>query len=80
MSGLLSEPLRSTVTAAGTNAASTSFTLAAFIVLVVLLLEHDLLAMSRAPRYNPSGLAALAIPLGVAVTVTLVTRIALLVH
>jgi hypothetical protein len=78
MTGLLPDSLRIAVEAAGTDTASTSFTVAAFIVVVVLLLEYDIVAICRPSRSHASTLTALAIPLGVAVTATLVTRIALL--
>jgi hypothetical protein len=80
LTGLLPEPIRTAVTEVSTNASSTSFTLAAFIVVVALLLEHDLLLLSRKPRVKRGALTALAIPLGLAVTITLVARIALLAH
>jgi hypothetical protein len=75
VTGVFPEAIRDALTDVGTFAASTSLGVVAFVVLVVMLIERDAFAASSERATTVAALTALAIPLTVAVAMTLVIRV-----
>lgn len=75
---LLPQATREAVSAVGTNAASVSFGVVGFVVLLVILIERDALSMWRGRTASNTLMTAVSLPLLVAVATVLVTRIYLL--
>lgn len=75
MTGLLPDVVRDALQSRSLYSASESFGLVALILLVVLLLEVEMLRATRQGRDRSIVLAALALPLLLAVTLTIVLRV-----
>lgn len=78
MNGLLPEVIREAVEAKSLYGASTSFGLVSLAVLVIVLLESEGLRVARSRSTTASALSAVAVPLFIAVMLTIAARVAAL--
>lgn len=78
MNGLLPEVIRDAVEAKSLYGASTSFGLVSLALLVILLVESEGLRVARTRSTTASALSAVAVPLLVAVMLTIAARVAAL--
>lgn len=80
MTGLLPHVVAHAVERRSVYGASTSYGLIALVLLLVLLAEWDAIgSLARLPRRSLM-FAAVTIPLAVAASLTIITRVALLIH
>lgn len=75
MTGLLPQVVRDTIQSQSLYSASESFGLVALVLLVVLLLEQEVLRVMRTAPDRVTMLSALAVPLLVAVVLTIILRV-----
>jgi hypothetical protein len=76
VTGLLPTVVRDAIEGQSVYSASESFGIVAFVLLVVLLLEQEVLRVVRAAPVRATVLAALTVPLLIAVMATIVLRVA----
>jgi hypothetical protein len=75
VTGLLPTVVRDAIEGQSVYAASESFGIVAFVLLVVLLLEQEVLRVVRSAPIRTTVLAALTVPLLIAVMATIVLRV-----
>ena len=75
MTGLLPDVVRDAIEGQSLYSASESFGIVAFVLLIVLLLEEEVLRMARAARVRVAVLSALVVPLLLAVAATIILRV-----
>ena len=80
MSGLLPRVIWHAVTSKSVSSASQSFGVVALTLVVVLLVEREMLRAARTDRGRRTGLSVFAVPLLVAVALTIAARLALFIH
>ena len=78
MSGLLPDVIREAVEARSVYGASTSFGVVSLAVLVVMLIESEAIRVARPGSATASALTAVAVPLLIAVMLTIGARVAAL--
>jgi hypothetical protein len=75
VTGLLPTVVRDAIQEQSVYSASESFGIVAFVLLVVLLLEQEVLRVGRGAPVRASVLSALTVPLLIAVMATIVLRV-----
>lgn len=80
MSGLLPHVIRHAISSTSVYTTSQSFGVVTLALLIVLLLEREALRVARFQPARLIGLSAVSAPLLVAVVLTIVARLALLIH
>lgn len=75
MTGLLPPVIRDAIESQTVYAASESFGIVAFVLLVILLLEQEVLRVVRMAPVRAAVVAATAVPLLLAVMLTLIVRV-----
>jgi hypothetical protein len=76
LTGLLPDAIRDAISARGDYRAANSFGVVTLVVLVVVLLEREMLRLTRAPRAEMEALFAVVASLTIAVGLTIGVRIA----
>lgn len=80
MSDLLPRVIWHAVTSKSVSLASQSFGVVALTLVVVLLVEREVLRAARTDRARRTGITVFALPLLVAVALTIAARLALFIH
>ena len=80
VSGLLPRVIERAVTSKSVLVASQSFGVVALTLVVVFIVEHEVLRVARTDRARRTGLSVFAVPLLVAVALTIAARLALFIH
>jgi hypothetical protein len=78
MTSLIPDPIDDAVRALETYSASESFGIVTLVVLVLLLIEREVLAITQSGRLRLQALSAFVFPLLIAAAVTIVMRLVIL--